>query len=62
MDRLLSVKDIQNRYQCSPNTARAYIRQMIHYENPLMVTEKALTDWENSRLVVPYQMMKRRAR
>ena len=53
MDRLYSVRDIQSRYQCSPNTARAYIRQMIHMEKPLMVTEKALMDWENRRTVAP---------
>lgn len=60
MEKLLSVKDIQSRYQCSPNTARAYIRQMIHMEKPLMVSEKALREWEQEKTIAPVGMIRRR--
>lgn len=49
IDRLLSVKDIQSRYACSPATARTYIRRMRHQEKPLRVTESAVLAWEASR-------------
>ena len=65
MDRLLSVKDIQNRYQCNPATARKYMRQMVHMEKPLMVSEHAINEWEKRKLTMPdwmiRQEMKRRA-
>jgi hypothetical protein len=51
MERLLTVRDIQERYSCTGPTARKYIRQMVHMENPLTVTQEALTDWENRRQV-----------
>lgn len=35
MERLVTVKDIRERYGCSNPTARKYLRQMFHYENPL---------------------------
>ncbi len=53
MDRLLSVRDIQNRYQCNPATARKYIREMEHMEKPLMVPEGSLQRWERSRMYPP---------
>lgn len=62
MDRLLSVKDIQNRYQCSANTARTYIRQMVHMEKPLMVKETELERWENSRTLPPARDIRRAMR
>lgn len=65
MERLLSVKDIQNRYQCNPATARKYMRQMVHMEKPLMVSEHAINEWEKRKLTMPdwmiRQEMKRRA-
>ena len=64
MERLLSVRDIQERYQCNPATARRYIRQMEHIEKPLMVSERAVSDWEKRKLIMPdwmiRQEMKRR--
>lgn len=62
MDKLLSVKDIQNRYQCSPNTARNYIRQMVHMENPLMVKEREVERWETSRTIPPAKEIRRAIR
>ena len=49
MERLLRAADIMTRYQCSAPTARAYMRKMIHTENPLTVTEGALMAWERER-------------
>lgn len=62
MDKLLSVKDIQNRYQCSPNTARNYIRQMVHMEKPLMVKEREVERWETSRTLLPAKDIRRAIR
>ena len=53
MDRLYSVKDICNRYQCKPATARKYMRDMEHMENPLMVTERAVAAWERKKTLPP---------
>lgn len=62
MEKLLSVKDIQIRYQCSPNTARNYIRQMVHMEKPLMVKEREVERWELSRTLPPAKDIRRAIR
>jgi len=68
MERLLSVKDIQERYQCNPATARGYIRQMVHMEKPMMVKEKEVERWERDKTFYPQEtyktelLKKRRAR
>lgn len=49
MTKLLTVKDVQVRYQCGANTARKYMRQMRHLEKPLMVSTEALEAWERDR-------------
>ena len=54
MERLITVKFIKERYECSLPTARRYIRQMIpHMEHPLTATEIAFREWEESRMVFP---------
>ena len=53
MERLLSVKDIAARYQVTPPTARRIMRDMVHMEAPLMVTERAVADWERRRTLPP---------
>ncbi len=53
MERLITVKDIRERYGCTSPTARKYLRQMFHYENPLTAPEWALTEWERSRERMP---------
>ena len=53
MKRLLTVKDIANRYQVSEKTARRYMRKMAHMEKPLMVTEQAVEAWELGRTFDP---------
>ena len=54
MERLVTVKDIKQRYGCSCPTARKYMRQIVpHMENPLSAPEWAFREWEASRTVVP---------
>lgn len=53
MERLLSVKDIADRYQVKPGTARKYMRNMVHLDCPLMVTERAVMDWERKHTLPP---------
>ena len=58
MERLLSVKDIQERYQCNPATARKRMREMMHMEKPLMVSESAVNEWEKRKLIMPDYMIR----
>ena len=53
MERLLSVRDVCARYQCKPQTARKYMRDMEHLEAPLMVTERAVMAWERRKTLPP---------
>jgi hypothetical protein len=53
MERLLKVSDISERYGCSMKTARKYLRQMFHYENPLAAPQWAFDEWEQSRERMP---------
>lgn len=57
MERLVTVKDIRERYGCSGTTARKYIRQMFHYENPLVAPKSAVEQWERNRAVTPGKRM-----
>lgn len=59
MERLLSVKDIMVRYQCSRQTAIRYIKQMEHMERPYTVTERAVMEWDRSRTVRPPEVIRR---
>lgn len=58
MERLLSTRDMMERYQCSRQTASRYMRKMEHQENPLRVTEKAVAAWERSRTVNPPEVIR----
>lgn len=60
MDKLLTVEDIAERYKCSVQTARKYMRQMYHMEKPLMVTETAVAAWEREKTVCPAQAEQKR--
>ena len=53
MERLITVKDIRERYGCTGPTARKYLRQMFHYENPLTAPGWALAEWERNRERMP---------
>lgn len=56
--KLLTAQDIMERYNCSENTARSYMRQMIHMEKPLRVSEAALDAWEANRTMAPMEAQK----
>ena len=53
MERLVTVKDMAERYGCSLPTARKYLRQMFHYEEPLAAPRWAFDEWEASREQMP---------
>lgn len=55
MERLYSVQDIMNRYQVTAQTARKYMRRMVHMEKPLMVSETSLRAYETGRTITPNQ-------
>lgn len=53
MEKLITVKDVSERYGCSIPTARKYIRQCNpHMETPLTTYVWALREWEASRTVM----------
>ena len=58
LDRLLSAKDIAERYGKSEKTAMRYMRQMEHMEKPLRVTESAVAAWEISKTYIPQEKIK----
>ena len=61
MERLITVKDIKERYSCTGKTAAKYIRQFpLFYENPLTAPKWAMDEWEASRAVTPNAKPKRR--
>ena len=60
MERLITVKDMQERYGCTGPTARKYLRQMFHYENPLAAPYWAFREWEESRETMPAGISKTR--
>ena len=62
MERLLSVADICGRYQVKPVTARRYMRDMVHLESPLMVTERAVAEWERRKTLPPESETRRMLR
>ena len=41
------------RYGVSMKTARKYLRQMFHYEDPLAAPQWAFQEWEQSRERMP---------
>lgn len=53
MERLVTVRDMCERYGCSLPTARKYLRQMFHYENPLAAPQWAFNEWEQNRERMP---------
>ena len=60
MERLLKVRDISERYGCTMKTARKYLRQMFHYENPLAAPKWAFDEWEQNRERMPNGISKTR--
>jgi hypothetical protein len=60
MERLVTVKDMSERYGCSLKTARKYLRQMFHYENPLAAPRWAMDEWEQNRERMPAGISEKR--
>ena len=62
MDRLVTVKEMAQRYGCSNPTARKYLRQCVpHLEDPLVAPEWAVKEWEEKRMVVPAEVSRKKA-
>lgn len=62
MDRLVTVREMANRYGCSNPTARKYLRQCVpHMEDPLVAPEWAVREWEQNRTVIPVEISRKRA-
>ena len=60
MERLITVKDMRERYGCSLPTARKYLRQIVpHMEDPLTAPEWAFREWEEKRTVIPVTVSKK---
>ena len=59
MDRLLSIRDLMDRYGCSRQTAIRYIQRMEHQEKPYRVRASVLEAWERSRTVRPAEEIRR---
>lgn len=58
MERLLSVKDLMDRYQCSRQTAIRYMQKLEHMEKPYQIRESVLMAWERSRTVKPPEVIR----
>ena len=58
MERLFSVADLMNRYQCSRQTAIRYMQKMEHMEKPYMIRSSVLEAWERSRTVNPPEVIR----
>ena len=60
LQRLYSAEELAERYKCSQCTARRYMRQMRHMENPLRVFETDLREWEVKRTVESPEVVRER--
>lgn len=58
MERLLSVADLMDRYQCSRQTAIRYMQKLEHLEKPYMIRESVLMAWERERTVKPASVIR----
>lgn len=50
MEILLGVSEIMRRYRCCRQTASKRMKQMKHLENPLLVPEWAVMQWEQEQM------------
>ena len=58
MERLLSVKDLMDRYGCSRQTAVRYMQKLEHLEKPYQIRESVLMAWERERTVRPPEVIR----
>lgn len=59
MERLLSVADVMERYQCSRQTTVRYMRKLEHLEKPYMIRASVIEAWERERTVQPADVIRR---
>ena len=62
MERLLSVADLMERYQCSRQTAIRYMQKLEHMEKPYMIRASVLEAWERERTVKPAEVIRQEMR
>ena len=55
----MTPEDIAARYGVKPKTARSYMREMVHRENPLRVTERAVKEWDAKNTFPPASEIKK---
>jgi len=59
MIEIYTVKRVQQVFGFKdPRAARKIMRQMKHTEDPLLVTEEAIRDWMNGKLIPPEDAMR----
>ena len=59
MERLVTVKEMSQRYGVTTKTARSYLRKCVpHMEDPLVAPEWAVREWEEKRMVIPQEISK----
>ena len=58
MEKLLSVSDLMDRYQCSRQTAIRYMQRLEHMERPYMIRASVLEAWERERTVKPPEVIR----
>ena len=58
----LTVKEVAEHMGCSATTARVRMRQMVHTESPLTVTEDELNRWWKERTCAPVPKIKQSTR
>lgn len=59
VEKLLTAEDVAGIMRVGKRTAYAYMRQMIHMEKPMRVTEAALRAWIAGRSVAPEEKKRR---
>lgn len=62
MERMLSPEQVAEILSVKKSTAYTVIHQMPHMERPLRVSERALREYIESKMVYPIQMTKKRKR
>lgn len=62
MERMLSPEQVAEILSISKASAYTVIHRMPHMEQPLRVTERALREYIDSKMVYPIQMAKRKRR
>jgi len=62
MERMLSPDQVAEILSISKSSAYTVIHRMPHMESPIRVTERALRDYIESKMVYPIQMVRKKRR